>query len=129
TAWRGPVLVWDVPTGTTGVIVSGPETAGGHVWWQIETAQGVGYTTEAKLKEGARFASGDAISTTGKINLLETAWRGPVLVWDVPAGTPGVILDGPEAAGGHLWWRIQTPYGVGYTTEARLTNNQRYSPG
>jgi uncharacterized protein YgiM (DUF1202 family) len=42
-------IVASLPQGTTGTVLSGPESSGGYTWWRIQTAAGTGWAAGAFL--------------------------------------------------------------------------------
>lgn len=129
-------VVAELPTGTEATVESGPQSADGMTWWRLALALGgapvagwaaeqltngvvllekvVNATPEPVLPE-ATFSPGDEFQTTTIVRLRTTPGSSnkPAddIVADLPEATRGVIVTGPQAADGLVWWRITTTVG------------------
>src|SRR3989344_8611418 len=122
--------------GSEGTIIGGPVTQGGFTWWDINydynpdgwSAEG---TAEASFLEkvGAvppppppattppPSASGSItigsrieVSTTGYLNVRDTASLTGGVLGGQQQGSLGTVTDGPTSSGGHTWWKINYAY-------------------
>src|SRR3989344_3760887 len=122
--------------GSEGTIIGGPVTQGGFTWWDINydynpdgwSAEG---TAEASFLEkvgavtpppppattppppaSGSIAIGSRIevSTTGYLNVSDTASLTGGVLGGQQQGSLGIVTDGPVSQGGHTWWKINYDY-------------------
>ncbi|MCA9833744.1 MAG: SH3 domain-containing protein [Thermomicrobiales bacterium] len=103
-----------IGTGTTGVVLAGPEIANNMAWYQIETDQGTGWASGqflALTESGSTaraFTSGEAIYVnTDWVNLRSTASTSADIVDVLLQNANGKVLDGPTSADGYTWYQMQ----------------------
>lgn len=121
--------------GTRGTVVSGPQVANGHSWYQIRTtAYGTGWASAKYLRPvsgsvptatavpSGGFAIGASIETTaGYLNLRASASLSASVVAVMPRGTRGTVLAGPTWLNGIPWYKIRTSsYGTGWASGSYL---------
>ncbi len=104
--------VIDVITyGTNGLIIDGPVTANGYVWYEIEYVGGtyVGWVASdfLGLVTGGGFAIGDTVYVTSDtLNVRSGPGTGYSVIDVIGYGTNGLILDGPVYVDGYTWYEI-----------------------
>lgn len=112
--------VIDVITyGTNGLIIDGPVTANGYVWYEIEYVGGsyAGWVASdfLGLVTTGGFAIGDIVMVTSDtLNVRSGAGTGYSVIDTLTYGNQGEILDGPYYANGYTWYQISYSFG-GYT--------------
>jgi uncharacterized protein YgiM (DUF1202 family) len=138
----GPGTDFDVvavmPNGTVLQILDGPTTTDGYTWYQVTSTAGVGWCADEflALSDAAPpppppsdFSVGDHIViSTDALNLRE----GPGLDYRVsvvvPGGTAGTIDDGPSAADGYNWFKLNTSDGSGWGVDVYFTSDPNPGP-
>ncbi len=112
--------VIDVITyGTNGLIIDGPVTANGYVWYEIEyvggkTAGWVASDFLALVSTGG-FAIGDILMVTSDtLNVRSGPGTGYSVIDMLTYGNQVVVLDGPYVADGYTWYEVSYSFG-GYT--------------
>ena len=111
------------------MILDGPESADGYIWWEVEYdydddpyAEYTGWCVQDWLEViPLKFDIGDTVQTTANVNVR----TGPGVSYPeisdpdypgyAPEGSTGVILDGPKSTedDGYIWWKVD--YDAGYT--------------
>ncbi|MCL6450108.1 MAG: Ig-like domain-containing protein [Acetobacteraceae bacterium] len=107
--------------GTQVKILEGPISADGYTWWRIQSPAGTGWGAGgaqwfAPLPRPA-VCMYVTVTNTGGIGLRLRAYASesaPILGRNYD-GTQVLILDGPVAADGYYWWKIQSPAGTGWS--------------
>ncbi len=106
--------------GTNGLIIDGPVTANGYVWYQIEYVGGTynGWVASDFLaleSTGGGFAIGDILSVTSdSLNVRSGAGTGYSVIDTLGYGNQVLVLDGPYIADGYTWYEVSYSFG-GYT--------------
>lgn len=109
--------VIDVITyGTNGLIVDGPVSANGYIWYEIDYVGGAsdGWVAGDYLGyvSGTGFAIGDVVYVTSStLNVRSGPGTGYTIDDVLYSGDQGVIVDGPVYADGYTWYQIN--YGAG----------------
>jgi uncharacterized protein YraI len=104
--------VIDVITyGTNGLIVDGPVTANGYVWYEIEYVGGTyaGWVASdfLGLVSTGGFSIGDTVYVTSDtLNVRSGPGTGYSVIDVIVYSTNGLILDGPVYANGYTWYEI-----------------------
>ncbi|MGB3329497.1 MAG: SH3 domain-containing protein [Thermomicrobiales bacterium] len=112
--------------GATGTVVGGPQTANGYTWWQFRTSGGsVGWSIQDSLEKGsatttttttpvpgAKFVVGDTLRVTDDINFRSAPGTSASIIAQLPAGTTGTVLAGPQSASGYVWYQFRTSGGT-----------------
>jgi N-acetylmuramoyl-L-alanine amidase len=112
--------VIDVITyGTNGLIIDGPVTANGYVWYEIEYVGGAyaGWVASdfLALVSTGGFAIGDILMVTSDtLNVRSGAGTGYSVIDTLVYGNQVVVLDGPYVADGYTWYEVSYSFG-GYT--------------
>lgn len=111
--------VIDVITyGTNGLIIDGPVTANGYVWYQIEYVGGTynGWVASdflALVSTGGGIYIGATVYVTSDfLNVRSGAGTGYAIESTLPYGTELYVIDGPYSANGYSWWQVE--YSGGY---------------
>jgi uncharacterized protein YgiM (DUF1202 family) len=114
-------------TGATGTVFGGPRTANGYTWWQVRHSNGTsGWCIQNWMVETdggttppptGKFAIGDRIRVTERMNLRASAGTSASVVTILQVGVTGTVLAGPSTANGYTWWRIQTSAGTGWAVQ------------
>jgi uncharacterized protein YgiM (DUF1202 family) len=110
------------------VVASGPMPANGYKWYQVTTDYGAGWSVEHYLeREGqvmppTRFIVGDAVQVGDPegIRLRSAPSSESTAIASLSPGVPGAVTEGPTAADGYVWLKIQTPQGTGWCAEEFL---------
>ncbi|HEV2073624.1 MAG TPA: SH3 domain-containing protein, partial [Thermomicrobiales bacterium] len=110
------------------VVVSGPMPANGYKWYQVTTDYGAGWSVEQYLaREGevtppTRFVVGDAVQVGDPegIRLRSGSSSQSTPIASLSPGVRGVVIEGPTAADGFVWLKIQTSQGSGWCAEEFL---------
>jgi uncharacterized membrane protein len=106
-----------MPAGVDGVVLNGPYFAGARLWYQVRTSGSLGWVAQDWLVHATKFDVGDSFRVTGKVTALTTPGDFSTAVTPLPARMVGVILSGPEYAGGRLWWQTDTSQGVSWSPQ------------
>ena len=140
-------VVAQLPNGTDGQVSSGPETADGFTWWEIETNGGqTGWIVErvndvqvlVKIDPatgepvgsgsgngqlgGGSFAltpGGQAIVTPqgDNLNARTQPTTNSRVLAILQAGDIVNVLDGPVQAEGFIWWQVETSEGAAWAAD------------
>lgn len=110
-------IVATVPHATNGTIADGPQSADGHTWYQIATADGTGWGSAQFFGKGSADPStGEALkiastvtSNDGEINVRSDATTSGELLGTLGEGDLATIIAGPVSADGYTWFKIHTP--------------------
>ncbi|MBX3070988.1 MAG: SH3 domain-containing protein [Thermomicrobiales bacterium] len=125
----GSTVLAKMALGTRGTVLSGPQYANGHPWYQIRTnAYGTGWAsgTYLRLISAAQptatpppgtIGIGASVQTTAVLNLR----TGPSLTSTIAAvmvnGARATVVAGPTWAGGIPWYQVRTTaYGTGWAS-------------
>lgn len=106
-----------LPLGAVATIRDGPAPNGGYTWYQVQSAQGVGWVAGEYLEpsETTGGISIDAtVRTTSGLRLREAPSSSGKILTVMPTGTQGTVLDGPTSASGYTWWQLETDLGTGW---------------
>jgi len=104
--------------GTNGLIIDGPVTANGYVWYEMEYVGGAyaGWVASdyLALVTTGSFAIGDTVYVTSDtLNVRSGPGTGYSVIDMIVYGTNGLVIDGPVSADGYTWYEIEY---VGGTT-------------
>jgi uncharacterized protein YgiM (DUF1202 family) len=105
--------VIDVITyGTNGLIIDGPVSANGYVWYQIEYVGGTynGWVASdfLGLVSGTGIYIGATVYVTSdSLNVRSGPGTGYAIESTLSYGTEGYVIDGPVTANGYTWWQIE----------------------
>lgn len=103
--------------GTNGLIIDGPVTADGYVWYQIEYVGGTynGWVASEflALENTGGIVIGDFVYVTSDfVNVRTGAGTGYAIESTLSYGTEAYVIDGPVFADGYTWYQIE--YSGGY---------------
>jgi uncharacterized protein YgiM (DUF1202 family) len=115
----------------TATVIDGPFEDDGHVWYQLESAQGTGWGASRFLALGTAdpgtaksLAVGDIVAVdTDGINLRETAGLSGTPVVVIYNGTQGTVVDGPVQVDGYSWFHLETTQGSGWGVATYLSRD------
>lgn len=98
--------------GTNGLIVDGPVSADGYVWYEMEYVGGgsAGWVASdyLALVTGGGIAVGDTVYVaTDFLNVRSGPGTGYGVESTLSYGTEGYVLDGPSYADGYTWYQIE----------------------
>jgi uncharacterized protein YgiM (DUF1202 family) len=124
-----------LPYSTALMVSSGPMTADGYAWYEVETSDGdlgwvagtyLAYSTDGGGGTGGWFPDypigGTAAVDTSHLNLRTGAGLGFGVVTVMTEGTEVTILDGATHADGYYWYQIETEDGdIGWCIGEGLT--------
>ncbi|HVL24888.1 MAG TPA: SH3 domain-containing protein [Thermomicrobiales bacterium] len=109
-------------TNEGGVVIDGPESADGMVWYRVESSAGTGWSAAQYLGKGSadpagqnRIKVGDlvAIDTDG-INVRSGAGLDNEMVIIMLTGEEAEVVAGPTDADGYTWYKLSSPRGEGW---------------
>jgi N-acetylmuramoyl-L-alanine amidase len=107
--------------GSTATVLSGPVSADGLPWYQLDTddyGQGWAAGGFLALASDETFPVDAAlIVQTGdgsNLNLREEPTIDGALIDKLPDGSRVVVLDGPQSADGYDWYQLDTDLGTGW---------------
>ena len=131
--------------GATGIVIGGPTTQGGIIWWQIQYSNGLlGWSAESFLDKVVldsviqnqtqtqtqnttqtqtqqtvnKFSIGTIIKTTTNVKVRQTGSATGGLLGTQSLGSSGKIVGGPVSQGGFTWWNMDYETGVdGWSAE------------
>jgi uncharacterized protein YgiM (DUF1202 family) len=112
--------VIDVITyGTNGLIIDGPVSADGYVWYEIDYVGGksAGWVASdfLALVSTGGFAIGDILMVTSDtLNVRSGPGTGYSVIDMLTYGNQVVVLDGPVSADGYTWYEVSYSFG-GFT--------------
>lgn len=104
--------------GTNGLIIDGPVTANGYVWYEIEYVGGTyaGWVASDFLaleNTGSGIFIGSIVYVTSDfLNVRSGPGTGYSIESTLSYGTEAYVIDGPVSADGYTWWQIE--YSGGY---------------
>lgn len=117
----------------TGKIITGPKSANGFNWWQINFSNGVqGWSADAYLRlstpktvapsAGNKLNISDRVRVnTSALNVRANAGVSNPILGTQLLNANGVITSGPRQANGYNWWHINYDLGTdGWSAEAFL---------
>lgn len=116
----GYAVIDSIAYGTNGLIIDGPATADGYIWYQLEYVGGTsnGWVASDFLSLGSTgggFAIGDIVAVDSvNLNVRSGPGTGYAVIDTLYAGDQSVVLDGPVSADGYTWYQVSYSYG-GYT--------------
>lgn len=103
--------------GAEGTVIDGPRSADGYRWYQIETADGIGWGVDTwfVLSTTSPTVNTTARVTDGELNLRTEADTEATLVAVLPDGAIVEILAESATADGFDWLRVSSSqYGTGW---------------
>lgn len=103
-------------SGTALVVTAGPNTADGYNWYEVRTKVGTtGWVAGEFLefvRSWARFTPGELVAVdTPRLNCRSGPGLNNDVIHIMDSGTEVTILDGPTAANGYHWYKVQTGNG------------------
>jgi uncharacterized protein YgiM (DUF1202 family) len=127
-----------MPTGTKGTVVGGPVVANGYTWWNIQTGFGIGWAAGEFLSldpnpgpdPDPTFEIGDTVEVIDDegVNLRATPSTSAGIIAQLPTGTLGEVIGGPQAGSGFTWYQIVTALGTGWAIEESLAETDPPPP-
>lgn len=135
-ATLGADVVAAMPNGTLATVLSGPVTADGLPWYELDTAgYGQGWSAAGFLvasggsasaaSGGAPFASGAILFVMAggdRLNLRSAASLSATVVAKLPQSSRVVVTGGPVTKDGYDWYRLDTDFGSGWSAGAFLVH-------
>ncbi|MEA2527129.1 MAG: hypothetical protein QOF73_4356 [Thermomicrobiales bacterium] len=117
--------------GSAATVLSGPVTADGLPWYELDTEDyGQGWSAAGFLAPADDAPSADTfpdgatlVVQTGDgstLNLREEPSIDADVVDELPDGSSVVVLYGPESADGYDWYELNTDLGVGWSADEFL---------
>lgn len=113
--------------GTIGTVLSGPVSANGYAWYQIQTRYGAGWAAGELLDAAAPlptptptpppssgFPIGSTVRATTPVNLRSAASTSASVITVLPTNTTGTVTSGPATANGYTWFQVRTALGTGW---------------
>lgn len=92
--------------GTIVEVLSGPTSADGYKWFQVDAGGTTGYVAGIYLAE-IGYQIGDVVYVASDtLNLRSGAGTGYSIIAVLTYGDQGTITDGPVAANGYRWYQI-----------------------
>lgn len=124
-AGRSAPAMASLGQGAEGLVVDGPLSADGFMWYQLDTEDGTGWVAGAYLvglSSGRRFGIGDAVVVdTDTLTLRDGAGTKKGALARMPGGTRLSVTGGPVAANGHRWYAVwSSRYGAGWAAGTYL---------
>lgn len=116
----GYSIIDTIVYGTNGLIIDGPVSADGYVWYEIEYVGGTytGWVASdflALVSTGGGFAIGDILMVTSDtLNVRSGAGTGYSVIDTLTYGNQVQVLDGPYVNNGYTWYEVSYSFG-GYT--------------
>jgi N-acetylmuramoyl-L-alanine amidase len=115
-------VAFELPLGTPGLVIVGPHVVDGYVWYQLDTPTDIGWMADSILAPADELSPPAGTPIIGDTVVVATDWlrlrEGPGTSYSVaavlPEGTTGTVIDGPRAADGHTWCRLETESGTGW---------------
>lgn len=102
-----------LPEGELLEVLSGPVSADGYLWYQIEWDDSlVGYVAADFVAEYIPgFAPGtEVVVADGPLNVRDADGTGATIIGQLAQDATATIVSGPTAANGYQWYRITGPY-------------------
>lgn len=133
-------LLQDAPSGTVGMIVSGPEDADGYRWYRVMTSEQFAWVASTFLGWSDQPAPERPVPTTdlvpgdtvivadGPLQLHRTPGVGNDVIAELGAGTIGVLTAGPEIADSQPWVEFQTNTASGWVSALYLERTDASAP-
>lgn len=108
----GYSIIDTISYGTNGLIIDGPVSADGYVWYEIEYVGGTYAGWVASEYLGLVTIDGIYIGATvyvasDSLNVRSGPGTGYTIESTLSYGTEGYVIDGPVYANGYTWWQIE----------------------
>jgi N-acetylmuramoyl-L-alanine amidase len=118
-AGTGYSVIEQLATGAYVDILSGPISADGYAWYQVnvQLTANTGYVAGAYLGSvsGGSFAIGDTVYVdTDVLNVRSGPGTGYAVIDSLSTGDQGEVIDGPVNADGYTWYEVNYSFG-GYS--------------
>jgi hypothetical protein len=104
------------PVGALGTVISGPITANGYTWYEINydnapdgwsVENGLVIVQSAQAPVSTKFSLNDRITVTdGPRNVRTSGSMSATILGTQPVGALGTVIGGPVLADGYTWWNI-----------------------
>ncbi len=109
-AGTGGAVVEVLPQNAVLTVLSGPTSANGYNWYQVETDLGVtGYVADAFI-EAHGFVVGDVVFVnTDALNVRSAPGTGSTVLDVIFTNTVATVTGGPQSANGYTWYEIDVP--------------------
>jgi uncharacterized protein YgiM (DUF1202 family) len=110
-------ILAQLPSQALVTVISGPEQADGHDWYEVETDEGNGWVAGTFLANPADLiAVGDTVQVIdGSLRLRAEPGLDADILDVMPEGTELEVTDGPEQADGHTWFQVESDtFGPGW---------------
>ena len=138
-------VITTMPTGTIVTVVSGPISANGLTWYQVDTPYGRGWaageymtpTTSTApaptpvptpVPTTGGYKAGTKLKVTAGLYLRSGAGTGTTVYTTMPTGTIVTVVSGPISANGLTWYQVDTPYGRGWAAGEYMTPTTSTAP-
>ncbi len=114
-----PAIDGDVVTvliqNASGSVLDGPQTADGHTWYQIETAEGTGWASAQFFGKGTAdpasgaFAAGTVVTTADGdvVNIRVEPGTGNEIVAELGTGTSATVVGDTRQADTYTWVNVE----------------------
>ena len=112
-----------IVTGERGLVLDGPRTADGYVWYQVETEAGTGWGVGSflTLASSAPTSGNRARVRDGELNLRREPDAESEIIAVLPDGAFVDVMDGTESADGYRWVKVMSgTYGSGWSVSEYL---------
>lgn len=112
-----------------GVVIAGPESADGHTWYQIESAEGTGWASAQFFGKGSAdpapvsFSIGTLVTTADgdAVNIRTEPGVNNAVVTQLVAGEAAAVIGGSRQADSYTWVHVQLGDSVGWAAKSYLT--------
>lgn len=115
---------------TTGTVIGGPESASGHTWYRVRTAEGTGWASAQYFGKGSadRASNTDLVKGTyvtsadgDAVNVRTEPGLGSAIVTQLRNGDTAEIVGAPRDADGFTWFEIALNGSRGWAVRQYLT--------
>jgi uncharacterized protein YraI len=121
----GTNVVAELPDGTLGIVVAGPQADSTANWYRLSTNLGTGWSTADFLEVappgvtgGGQFTIGDIVAVNvDAVNLLNMPWSSAPVLYRVFRNHLGLIVAGPKFSESQVWYQFHEGFvGGGFAT-------------
>lgn len=113
--------------GAVGTVTASNQSADGYSWIEVRFSDVAGWVATAYIspfiQDGPKFGPGTPVYvTSGELNLRDAPSLSGNVITSMPESTVGTVLDGPVAADGWVWYKVQIASGqIGWAVEDYLS--------
>jgi hypothetical protein len=111
-----------------GPVLGGPRWAHNHLWYLVRFTEGLYWIPQQFLTGANRFAVGAGVVTTRRVTFLLDVnnWASADAI---DGGVFGTVIGAPVFAFNLLWYRLNTPAGLGWVPQDYLERQNQFAIG